>query len=286
MFSLFIGNCGASCGQLPVSFCAQGINGVPTGSWGAIRDWPCGNPQLLPAYAQDRCHFAQVIHRLVHRNRVREPVAGLATAPQRCPRHGRHARRRLAAGHRMPLGAGPRRPLARSRWRAWRPFPRSVASCRRGTFVGPAPAGRMTKVTHERHNSRRARAERRADRTLQHGVGPAHRRRVRRRPAGQTSPRRSRPRCAHNDLPGAARAVRFTRRLASRRILARPTSASLPVLTTFGDGVARKQVTVGGQQSWLARRVRVGTIMAVFVPNSGYKRSKTVGTAGFEPATP
>jgi len=171
MFSLFIGHCGASCGQLPVCFCAQGINGVPPGSWGAIRDWPCGNPQLLPAYAQDRCHFAQVIHRLVHRNRVREPVAGLATAPQRCPRHGRHARRRLAAGHRMPPGAGPRRPLARSRWRAWRPFPRSVTSCRRGTFVGPAPAGRMTKVTHERHNSRRARAGRRADRTLQHGAG-------------------------------------------------------------------------------------------------------------------
>jgi hypothetical protein len=30
----------------------------------------------------------------------------------------------------------------------------------------------------------------------------------------------------------------------------------------------------------------VGTIIAVFVPISGYKRSKTVGTAGFEPATP
>src|SRR6516162_3755286 len=57
MFSLFICHCGASCGQLLVSFCAQGRNGVPPGSWGAIRDWPCGNPQLLPAYAQDRCHF-------------------------------------------------------------------------------------------------------------------------------------------------------------------------------------------------------------------------------------
>ena len=90
----------------------------------------------------------------------------------RWPRHRRHARRRLGAGHRMPPDAGPRRPLARSRWRAWRPFPRSVTSCRRGTFVGPAPAGRMTKVTHERHNSRRARAGRRADRTLQHGAGP------------------------------------------------------------------------------------------------------------------
>jgi hypothetical protein len=38
----------------------------------------CWNPQLLPACAQDRRYFAQVIHRLVHIKGVSVPVAGLA----------------------------------------------------------------------------------------------------------------------------------------------------------------------------------------------------------------
>jgi len=109
--------------------------------------------------------FAQVTHRLVHRNRVREPVAG----------SGQRPRRKVAAApssrQTPPWSRPPDAPRRRPKT-AWRPFPRSVTSCRRGTFVGPAPAGRMTKVTHERHNSRRARAGRRADRTLQHGAGP------------------------------------------------------------------------------------------------------------------
>jgi hypothetical protein len=35
-----------------------------------------GNPQLFPACTQDRRHFAQVTHRLVHRKDVSVPCAG------------------------------------------------------------------------------------------------------------------------------------------------------------------------------------------------------------------
>ena len=159
MFSLFIRHCGASCGQRPLFLLCTRCEWRSPGSGGVIRDWVCGNPQLSPACTQDRRHFAQVIHRLVHRNRVREPAAGLgaATAPQRCPRHRRPARCRLAAGHRMPHAAGPRWPRGRCHWRAcWRSA-RSRTCCRRGSFADPTPAGTMTKATHERHNSRRAR---------------------------------------------------------------------------------------------------------------------------------
>jgi hypothetical protein len=76
---------------------------------------------------------------------------------QRCPRHGRHARCRLAAGHRIPQAVGPGRPLARCCRRAWRPSARISDLLRRGNFAGAAPAGRMTKAAHEHHYSRRAR---------------------------------------------------------------------------------------------------------------------------------
>jgi len=117
--------------------------------------------------------FAQVTHRLVHRNRVREPVAGSGQRPRRkvaaapssrqTPPWSRPPdaprRRPKTAASSLPLAGVAALPAISDLLPAWH-------------LRRPGTSRQDDQVTHERHNSRRARAGRRADRTLQHGAGP------------------------------------------------------------------------------------------------------------------
>ena len=103
MFGLFIGYRGASCGQRPLFFCAHGMNGVPAGSCVAIRDWPCGNPQLFPAHPQ-ALHKSSTDPSTGTGSESLLPGSWGGAGAAQVPAPGPNARLGLAAGHRMPPG--------------------------------------------------------------------------------------------------------------------------------------------------------------------------------------
>jgi len=98
-----IGYRGASCGQRPLFFCAHGMNGVPAGSCVAIRDWPCGNPQLFPAHPQ-ALHKSSTDPSTGTGSESLLPGSWGGAGAAQVPAPGPNARRGLAAGHRMPPG--------------------------------------------------------------------------------------------------------------------------------------------------------------------------------------
>jgi hypothetical protein len=69
--------------KIPVLFLPTGMDSVFPGDGPAMGKARHRNPQQFPVCAQARCHFAQVIHRFVHRKCVSRPPAGSRAAAAR-----------------------------------------------------------------------------------------------------------------------------------------------------------------------------------------------------------
>lgn len=86
MFGLFIGYCGVACGHHQDFLYTQDVNSTLAGEKADLATGHGRNPQHFPTCAQDRCLFAQVIHKLVHRRSVSGPRSGRGSRGPACHR--------------------------------------------------------------------------------------------------------------------------------------------------------------------------------------------------------